>query len=239
MLSEEPLALKPMPGSRRHTAVSMLAAARGVTPSGICTFAVKYKLLGRTGYECRAGGGCGAAGRGGVPLEPCRFAQGAPSLVPSLDTVLGVPSDGYAGEDGGMANGGGGDGGSAGGTGHGAGMEVEEAAFTTRQMVGAASMATTAVALDGATAVALKRQQDAAWIGLMGTALRRQVELYKISSGTSKSDEDLWPCGRTSHDQSAGVGSSTSCAVPTVREGGVLYGADGTTSVVSSGPCTV
>ena len=49
----------------------------------------------------------------------------------------------------------------------------------------------------------------------------------------------LWPCGRTSHDQSAGVGSSTSCAVPTVREGGVLYGADGTTSVVSSGPCTV
>ena len=308
VLSEEPLALKPMPGSRRHTAVSMpgwrwsaedsqmveigkaakpkpsprgkhpsraegeqgrtflpmaeerarhvqrlspadlarfeaeegaLAAARGVTPSGICTFAVKYKLLGRTGYECRAGGGCGAAGRGGVPLEPCRFAQGAPvggkgsgsaggtgagrggkgsggaggagagrggkgsggaggvggaaspSLVPSLDTVLGVPSDGYAGEDGGMANGGGGDGGSAGGTGHGAGMEVEEAAFTTRQMVGAASMATTAVALDGATAVALKRQQDAAWIGLMGTALRRQVELYKISSGTSKSDEDL------------------------------------------------
>ena len=49
----------------------------------------------------------------------------------------------------------------------------------------------------------------------------------------------LWPCGRTGHGQSAYGGSSTSCAVPTVRKGGTLRGADGTMSVVSSGPCLV
>ena len=67
------------------------------------------------------------------------------------------------------------------------GMEVEQ---TVRGAVGAAAMEAAAVSLDGAARLALTKREAAAWVGLMGVTLQRQVELYKIQSRTAKSDSE-------------------------------------------------